>query len=104
MEINQKNRWVLKPNVNSEIIQHLVTQLKIDSKIAQILALKGIHTFEDAHVFFRPRLEKLHDPFLMKDMAKAVNRILKAIRNQENIMIYGDYDVDGTTAVSMMYL
>ncbi|APD07186.1 single-stranded-DNA-specific exonuclease RecJ [Flavobacteriaceae bacterium UJ101] len=104
MEISQKNRWVLKPEVESTVIKHLMNELKVDAKMAELLALKGIHTFDAAHNFFRPSLERLHDPFLMKDMSIAVSRILKAINEKEHIMIYGDYDVDGTTSVSMMYM
>ncbi len=103
MEKSQKNKWVLKPKADKVIVERLVNELKIASNIAELLVLKGIHTFEEAHDFFRPTLEKLHNPFLMKDMKLAVSRIIKAINEDENILIYGDYDVDGTTSVSMMY-
>jgi single-stranded-DNA-specific exonuclease len=85
-------------------VQRLADELSIDAVLANLLVQRGVYTFNDAHVFFRPKLEYLHDPFMMKDMDIAVNRINKAIKNQENIMIYGDYDVDGTTAVSLVYL
>src|SRR5690606_1107475 len=71
--------------------------------LAVILAQRGIDSFEKAKNFFRPDLDLLHDPHQMKDMDKAVERILKAFNNNENILVYGDYDVDGTTAVAMMY-
>ncbi len=103
MEKSQKNKWVLKPKADKVIVERLVNELKVASNIAKLLVLKGIHSFEEAHVFFRPTLEKLHSPFLMKGMKLAVSRIIKAINEDENILIYGDYDVDGTTSVSMMY-
>lgn len=78
-------------------------EVKLPMPIAVILAQRGIDTFEKAKDFFRPDLKKLHDPFLMKDMEKAVSRVLAAFENKENILVYGDYDVDGTTSVAMMY-
>ncbi|HNQ36508.1 MAG TPA: single-stranded-DNA-specific exonuclease RecJ [Prolixibacteraceae bacterium] len=72
--------------------------------IANLLAQRGVKTFNEARSFFRPRLSDLHDPFLMKDMDRAVERLERAIRNQEKVLIYGDYDVDGTTSVAMLYL
>lgn len=104
MEVSQKNRWVLKPKGEPAIVAHLMDQLNVNAKIAALLVLKGIHTYDAAYEFFRPDLKKMHDPFLMKDMAIAVTRLLKAINEEENIMIYGDYDVDGTTSVAMMYM
>ncbi len=103
MEISQKNKWVLKPEAETDNINRLVSELNVDPKIAELLVIKGIYTFEAARDFFRPKLEKLHSPFLMKDMDLAVSRIIKAIETEEKIMVYGDYDVDGTTSVSMMY-
>ncbi|MDR2424382.1 MAG: single-stranded-DNA-specific exonuclease RecJ [Prevotellaceae bacterium] len=85
-------------------IQRLVNELSIDPVLANLLTQRGVYTFEDARAFFRPKLENLHNPFLMKDMTRAVARIDEAIKKQENIMVYGDYDVDGTTAVSMVSL
>jgi single-stranded-DNA-specific exonuclease len=85
-------------------VQRLANELSIDMVLANLLVQRGVYTFDDAHVFFRPKLENLHDPFLMKDMDVAVDRINYAIQNGENIMIYGDYDVDGTTAVALVYL
>ncbi|MFV0530464.1 MAG: single-stranded-DNA-specific exonuclease RecJ [Flavobacteriales bacterium] len=103
MEINQKNKWVLKPKADTTTVEQLASELSVGTKIAELLILKGIQTFDDAYHFFRPKLEKLHNPFLMKNMDTAVSRIIKAVNNGENMMIYGDYDVDGTTSVSMMY-
>ena len=94
----------MKPKGELAKVQKLADELSIDSVLANLLVQRKVCTFEDAHAFFRPKLENLHDPFLMKDMDKAVARINTAFRNMENIMIYGDYDVDGTTAVSLVYL
>lgn len=95
-------RWTLKPKPSEEKVKHLAQALNVEDFVAVLLIQRGIETFEDARNFFRPSLEHLHDPYLMKDMDKAVNRIEKAIANQENILVFGDYDVDGTTAVSLV--
>lgn len=96
-------RWVLKEQGDEEVIQHLMSQINVNRQIANLLAQRGIDNFEKAKSFFRPTLEELHDPFLMKDMDKAVDRILLAIERKEKILLYGDYDVDGTTAVATLY-
>ncbi|MEP5340108.1 MAG: single-stranded-DNA-specific exonuclease RecJ [Algibacter sp.] len=95
-------RWTLKPKAEQEKIALLKEALQIDDTIATLLIQRGIETFDAAKTFFRPSLDDLHDPFLMKDMDKAVARIEKAIANNENILVYGDYDVDGTTSVALM--
>ncbi|WP_282048639.1 single-stranded-DNA-specific exonuclease RecJ [Maribacter aquivivus] len=95
-------RWTIKPKPKQEDIDTLASALKVDDLVAQLLLQRGISTYEEAKDFFRPQLEDLHDPFLMKDMDIAVNRIEEAIANGENILVYGDYDVDGTTAVALM--
>ncbi|WP_299550879.1 single-stranded-DNA-specific exonuclease RecJ [Seonamhaeicola sp.] len=95
-------RWTLKPKPEPHKIQALQEALQVDEPIATLLVQRGIETFEQAKTFFRPSLNDLHDPYLMKDMDKAVARIEKAIINKENILIYGDYDVDGTTSVALM--
>lgn len=95
-------RWTLLPNPNPKKVNHLKEVLKVPTPIAALLVQRGIETFEDAKNFFRPNLKELHDPFLMKDMDKAVVRIEQAIANNENILIYGDYDVDGTTSVALV--
>ena len=97
------SRWTLKPSPDPSKIQSLQEDLGVNKLIASILVQKGIDTFQKAKRFFRPSLEDLYDPFLMKDMAKAVHRIEKAIEQKEKILVYGDYDVDGTTSVAMMY-
>jgi len=95
-------RWNLKPKPDSEKVKSLQNSLNVDELTATLLVQRGIENFEEARQFFRPKLEDLHDPYLMKDMDKAVIRIEKAIENQERILVFGDYDVDGTTAVSLV--
>ena len=95
-------RWTLKKEPEKEKIDKLARELQVDSGIAKILCQRQIETFEEAKNFFRPNLKDIHDPFLLKDMDLAVARIETAILNKENILIYGDYDVDGTTAVSLV--
>ena len=95
-------RWTIKPIPKPEKTKDLAEALKVDPFIAQLLVQRGIETYEEARQFFRPTLNDLHDPYLMKDMDKAVERIEKAIQNKENILVFGDYDVDGTTAVSLV--
>lgn len=95
-------RWTLKTRPSQDKIKHLAQALNVEDFVATLLIQRGIETFEDAKNFFRPSLEHLHDPFLMKDMDKAVSRIELAIENQERILVFGDYDVDGTTAVSLV--
>ncbi len=89
--------------VEQEVQQQLEKELNISSAAARMLVVRGIQTADEARAFVRPSLDKLHDPFLMKDMDKAVERLHKAITQGEKILIYGDYDVDGTTAVALMY-
>ena len=95
-------RWTLKPKPEEEKINELATALQVSGTIASLLLQRGISSFEEARQFFRPSLNDLHDPYLMKDMDKAVARLEQAITNEENILVFGDYDVDGTTAVSLV--
>lgn len=95
-------RWTIKSKPEKEKVQALQNALHVDETIATLLVQRGIETYEQAKTFFRPTLEDLHNPYLMKDMDKAVSRIEKAITNNENILVFGDYDVDGTTAVSLV--
>ncbi len=95
--------WNIKKEPDQTKILKLAKALHVDVLLAKLLVLRGIETYEQAKSFFRPNLNELHDPFLMKDMNLAINRIENAIKNNENIMIFGDYDVDGTTAVSLVY-
>ena len=97
-------RWVFSQPDRKSHADALQQKLGIPAKIAELLAIRGIDTFDDAKLFFRPTIERLHDPFLMKDMDKAATRLALAIRNSEKVLVYGDYDVDGTTATSCMYI
>ncbi len=96
-------RWVLKEQGEEKTVRHLSEVLNIDHNLANLLVQRGVTTFEEARSFFRPSLDELHDPFLMNDMHKAVDRIETARKNGEKILVYGDYDVDGTTAVALVY-
>jgi single-stranded-DNA-specific exonuclease len=98
-----EKRWVYKPAPSEDSVNHLAQELKISSTLASILCQRDICTFDEAKSFFRPSLADLHDPFLMKDMDKAVNRLNEALHKSEKILVYGDYDVDGTTSVALMY-
>ncbi|MFY0607534.1 MAG: single-stranded-DNA-specific exonuclease RecJ [Cyclobacteriaceae bacterium] len=98
-----EKRWVFNESFDENTVQNLSSSLNIQSKLACLLAQRQVNTFEEAKTFFRPSLSDLHDPFLMKDMDKAVNRLCDAIFSNQKILIYGDYDVDGTTSVSLMY-
>jgi len=95
-------RWTLKPKPEKNAIDALSKELKVDRLVAQLLLQRGITNYAEAKKFFRPQLSDLHDPFLMKDMDVAIERIEKAISEDENILIFGDYDVDGTTAVALV--
>ena len=96
-------RWVIKPQGDPEKVAALAASLDIAPALANLLVQRGIETEGEAERFFNPRLEDLHDPFLMKDMDRAVHRIEEAVNHNERIMVYGDYDVDGTTAVALVY-
>ena len=95
-------RWTIKPKPSEEKVKLLAEALNVEEFVATLLVQRGIETFEQARQFFRPTLDDLHNPYLMKDMDKAVKRIELAIENGENILVFGDYDVDGTTAVSLV--
>jgi len=95
-------RWKFKPETNPQITSKLAQELGVDTTLAKLLVNRGIETYEEAESFFRPSLTNLHNPYLMKDMELAVERIEKAILEGENILVYGDYDVDGTTSVSLL--
>lgn len=96
-------KWIVKNKPDSKIVAQLQQTCNLPKLIAFILAQRGIQTFEDCRLFFKPTLQDLHNPYLMKDMRNAVKRIEYAMQTNENILIYGDYDVDGTTAVSLVY-
>ena len=96
-------KWILKEPADPAKVERLVAEVGIDRVLAELLVKRGVETFEESRAFFRPSLDNLHDPFLMKDMDKAVERLDKAIRSKEKILVYGDYDVDGTTAVALVF-
>jgi single-stranded-DNA-specific exonuclease len=95
--------WQLKPQPPAEAVQRLQQDLGVSLPLATLLAQRGLDGLEDSKFFFRPQLDQLHDPFLMQDMDKAVARLDQALQTGEKILVYGDYDVDGTTAVSLFY-
>ena len=95
-------RWTLKPKPDTEKIANFAAELGVDLAISELLLQRGIDTFQAAKIFFRPSWSDLHDPFLMKDMAVAVSRIQSALKDNEQILVYGDYDVDGTSSVALM--
>ncbi len=96
------HKWILKPEENTPCVSILEEQLKVPVSISKMLVNRNIRSYKEAKNFFRPSLQDLHDPFFMKDMDRAVSRLLKAIQENEKIVVYGDYDVDGTTSVTMM--
>ena len=98
-----QKRWVVKPQGNSQVVEHIASSLGIAPVLANLLVQRGIDTVEKAKRFFTPKLADLHNPFLMKDMERAVARVEEAVAKREKIMVYGDYDVDGTTAVALVY-
>lgn len=96
-------RWTASPKLNDQKVEQLAERINVSPAIATLLLQRGVETYEQAKKFFRPQLSDLYDPFLMKDMDKAIARIQSAIANKERFLIYGDYDVDGTTSVSIVY-
>ncbi len=101
--MHKEKNWVVQECKDQETVSRLSSELGIDPVLAELLVQRGIKTFEEARVFFRPNMDRLHDPFLMQDMDKAVERLHEAITSNQKILVYGDYDVDGATAVSLMY-
>lgn len=99
----QEKIWELGPSADSDLVADLSSRLNLDETLADILIRRGVSTFDQARVFFRPDMANLHDPFLMADMQQAVDRVTQAVRNNEKVLVYGDYDVDGISAVAMMY-
>src|SRR5690606_283700 len=95
-------RWTLKP-ANEKHIQQLCDDLRIHPALCRLLAVRDVTDYESAKTFFRPQLAHLHDPFQMKGMKQAVERITEAVEWHERIMVFGDYDVDGTTSVAVVY-
>lgn len=98
-----EKRWIIKQSVDRTLVESFRSEIKVNAIVAELLLQRGINTYQQAEHFFRPKLEDLHDPFLMKNMRNAVNRLDQALKNEESILLYGDYDVDGTSAVALMY-
>jgi single-stranded-DNA-specific exonuclease len=98
-----EKKWVFQPKVDEEKVRILAEKINVELFVGRLLVQRGLETEAEARAFFRPSLDELYDPFLMKDMDTAVNRINQAIKKQEGILLFGDYDVDGTTAVALMY-
>lgn len=98
-----EKRWKINESTDPAVVSQLQQELSVDRIVASLLCQRGITDFENSRSFFRPELGQLHDPFLMKNMEKAINRINSAVAINEKVMIYGDYDVDGTTAVSLVF-
>ena len=98
-----QKRWVVKNQGDSELVKQLASELNINNILANLLVQRNIKSYKEAKSFFRPQITDLHDPFLMKDMDKAIKRIEQALLKKEKILIYGDYDVDGTTAVALVF-
>lgn len=98
-----QKKWVFREVVSEQLVETLAKEINVSKPLATLLAQRGIHSYDEARNFFRPNLEDLHDPFLMKGMTEAVNRLCDAVFNGEKILVYGDYDVDGTTAVATVY-
>lgn len=99
----KEKRWIIREDYDLETVEKLAASLGVDKIIATLLVERGVTTFEEARRFFRPGLDQIHDPFLMKGMREAIERINEAIKRQDRIMVYGDYDVDGTSAVALVY-
>ncbi|MBO4739038.1 MAG: single-stranded-DNA-specific exonuclease RecJ [Bacteroidales bacterium] len=98
-----QKKWIVNKNIHQDIVNQLSDELKIGKPLTSLLVQRGIYTYEEAKSFFRPTIKDIYDPFLMKDMDKAVFRVETAIANKEKVLIFGDYDVDGTSAVALMY-
>ena len=98
-----QKRWTYQEAPDPDLVQQLSNAINVNSVLSSILVQRGVTDFEGAKAFFRPDLNMLHDPFLMKNMDLAVQRVLHAMENQEKILVYGDYDVDGTTSVAMVF-
>lgn len=96
-------KWIIKENGDAETVSRLSSELGVDPVLAELLVQRGVNTFAEARAFFRPDINNLYNPFLMKDMDRAVERVRQAVVSGEKILVYGDYDVDGATAVSLVY-
>ena len=102
-KIFMKSRWIITEREDKKDVERLAEELKIPKSLAHLLIARGITTYDDAMRFFKPSLDHLHNPFLMMDMDKSVERIVDAISKKEKVLIFVDYDVDGTSAVALIY-
>ncbi|MFO7734266.1 MAG: single-stranded-DNA-specific exonuclease RecJ, partial [Candidatus Aminicenantes bacterium] len=98
-----EKRWVIKERGESAVVKQLASALGVLESLANLMVQRDISSAAEAKAFFNPSLDYLHDPFMMKDMNIAVDRLSTAIKRNEKILVYGDYDVDGTTAVALVY-
>ncbi len=98
-----EKRWVIREKADDNLVAKLAGEVGVSRALANLMVQRNIKTPGEAKAFFEPDLSYLHDPFLMKDMNSAVERVSTAIKRNERILVYGDYDVDGITAVAMMY-
>ena len=104
MTTRKEYRWTVAPAPPAELVKQLSDELTISSSLVSVLINRGIDTFDKAKKYFRPSLDQLHDPFLMDGMHIAVDRLLRARNDKEKILVYGDYDVDGTNGAGLLYL
>ena len=98
-----EKKWIMKESGDSAVVKQLAAKLEVSDSLANLMVQRGITTPGEAQSFFNPSLDSLHDPFLMKDMNIAVERLSSAVKKNEKILVYGDYDVDGITAVALVY-
>ena len=98
-----QKKWIVIPKADKDLINRLSGELNFPEILANLLAQRGVKSYDDARIFFNPKLQDIHDPFLMQDMQKSVERVEQAIQNGEKILIFGDYDVDGTSAIALVY-
>src|SRR5271169_4268332 len=102
--MKREYRWTLASPPDPQVTAQLAKEINVSESIARILIHRDITTYQQAKEFFRPQLSQLHDPFLMDGMTQAVDRITKAVETKEKVLLFGDYDVDGTNSVAMLYL
>ena len=98
-----QKKWVVVPKLDKDLINRLSGELNVSEILANLLTQRGVKSYDDARIFFKPDLQDIHDPYLMQDMKKSVERVEQAIQNKEKILVFGDYDVDGTSAVALVY-
>ncbi|MEK9138075.1 MAG: DHH family phosphoesterase, partial [Bacteroidota bacterium] len=100
----REHRWTVAEPPDADVVTRLSKEINVPEAIAKVLVFRGIDDYAKAKAYFRPTLDLLHDPFLMDGMENAVSRVIAAIEQKEKILVFGDYDVDGTNGASMLYL